>query len=188
MWRKLGICAVVWMLASCGNQVEKPIKNPTQIDTYFPISDFINKQIDGLEGVDLRKDLYVNGDHEQVRQQLTREQWRSELDWFIQADINKASLATAYDIVDENGTTSYRLKPGENSNIEEMTVIYDGDRVDEILVKAFDKNTFYQSETMAKLSTDPVSGNLSTYELETTQKVLLLSPRVLKVKSQVEQP
>ncbi|WP_143959392.1 hypothetical protein [Litoribacter populi] len=186
MFKKL---LVFWILVvgcfSCQNSPQGPVENPTQIQKYFSIADFIQDQIERLEGLAIEKDLYVNGDHEQVIQRLSSEEWRNELDWFIQADINKASLATAYDIQENNGKTLYKLKDGEKSEIQEMTVFYNGERVDEVWIKSHDRNTFYQSETLAKLSTDALTGKLSTYELETTQKVVVLSPRTLKVKSKV---
>jgi predicted DNA-binding antitoxin AbrB/MazE fold protein len=179
------IVCVSLALFSCKSREEEPLANPIQIRAYFPISEFVVEQIQLLEGSKIEKELIVNEDLEQTTQRLDSASWRKELDWFIQMDINKASLATAYEVTEENGKTIHRLKEGEKASLKEMVVFREGQAVKEITLIAEESNTFYGSQTNARLTTDPATGVIDHYELESSQKVWFLDPNTLKVKSRV---
>jgi hypothetical protein len=172
-------------LLSCKPGEKEPLANPIQIRAYFPISEFVIEQIELLEGTAVEKELFVNESLERTTQRLDSAGWRKELDWFIQIDINKASLATAYEVTEENGKTIHKLKEGEKASLKEMVVHREGQAVKEITLVAEESNTFYGSQTNARLTTDPATGRISFYELESRQKVWFLDPNTLKVNSRV---
>lgn len=160
------------------------MKNPTQIDQYFPISDFLYEQISRLNGIAVQKTVVMNGESQVVEQVLSQREWREEFDWFIQADINKASLAQSYETIKDDEVTRHILKPGEKGTLKEMEVIYKAGQVKEINFLTRDENTFYLSETTSRLTTGD-NGLINLYTLESSQKVWFLSPNELLVKSEV---
>jgi hypothetical protein len=173
------------VLISCDSEEETLLKNPVQINNYFPISQFIDGQIPLLDGQVVRKEVDINGERHQVEQVLNERDWREEFDWFIQSDINKASLAQSYHIEEMGNLVSYTLKPGEKGTLQKMEVLYDGDQVKEINILSSRKNTFYRSNASSRLTTGE-DGVINTYRMESTQKVWFLDPNKLLVVSEVQ--
>lgn len=169
---------------SCGTEEEALIKNPTQIDQYFPISDFINQQISRLDGYAVKKTVVMNGEGHEVDQVLFERDWREEFDWFIQSDINKASLAQSYETEKTEHVTRHILKPGEIGVLKQMEVLYENGEVKEINFTTSKENTFYCSNSYSRITTGN-DGLIDSYSLESNQKVWFLSPNEMKVNSQV---
>jgi len=169
---------------SCEQEEEELLKNPVQIDTYFPLSQFINEQIQKLDGRSVSKELLINGERHQVEQVLNQRDWREEFDWFIQSDINKSSLAQSYHTEESGNTIRHTLKPGEKGTLQEMVVIYDGEQVKEIRIVSSRDNTFYSSIATSRLTTGN-DGIINSYRMESTQKVWFLNPNNLLVSSEV---
>lgn len=173
---------VIVLLISCSEDTEQqPMGNPTQIDKYFPLKDFVESQIGLLDGATVRKTIGIKGRLEDAEMRIDAEGWRKELDIFVQSDINKASLATAYETEEDGGTITHRLKPGEKSAIKEIKVIYEEGKVRQISFKAFQDETFYTTLSEGELVVDK-SGRLSAYQVEGTQKVWFLPPNEMVVK------
>jgi len=171
-------------LISCESKEETLLKNPTQIDQYFPISKFMNDQISLLEGRSVLKQVTMNGERHEVKQVLNERDWREEFDWFIQSDINKASLAGSYYTEEMGNITRHTLKPGEKGILRELEVTYDGEQVKEIRMITSRENTFYASNASSKITTGD-DGLIHTYHIVSTQKVWFLNPNKLTVASEV---
>ena len=161
------------------------MENPTQIDTYFLLKDFVLGQIDLLDEVKVRKMTSIKGEVENTEQQMDIEDWRKELDIFIQADINKASLATSYATEKGPDFTIHRLKPGEKSAIQEIKVAYKGDEIRQISFTSYQQNIFYTSESKGILSVDTATGRISSYQVSGMQKVWFLPINEIEVKGEV---
>src|SRR5690606_32857900 len=144
MFRR-GWVVVIALAISCSEDKGQLMDNPTQIDRYFQLKDFVENQILLLDGTTVRKSMVIKGQTEETEVQMDAEGWRRELDIFVQADINKASLATAYETVQGDGLTVHRLKPGEKSAIREIMVSYEGGNVRQINFKAYQDDFFYTS-------------------------------------------
>lgn len=175
---------LVGFLISCSEDIGQPMDNPTQIDKYFPLKDFVENQIGLLDGSTVKKTIGIQGKIEDTEAQMDAEAWRKELDIFIQSDINKASLATAYETEETDGLTVHRLKPGEKSSIKELTVLYDDEQVRQINFKAYQDEFFYRTLSEGELVVDE-SGRLSSYQVNGTQNVWFLSPNEMVVKGVV---
>lgn len=182
--RYLFLLLLVGGLSSCESEDEALLKNPVQIDQYFPISQYLNEQISQLDGRSVQKEVHMNNETQQIEQVFTERDWREEFDWFIQSDINKASLAQSYHTESEGNITRHTLKPGERGVMQEMAVTYDGDQVKEIKMLTSRSNTFYNSNATSILSTGE-DGLINSYSIESTQKVWFLSPNKLTVKGKV---
>ncbi|WP_162340962.1 hypothetical protein [Cyclobacterium salsum] len=173
------------LLISCKEEESRPFANPTQIDTYFPVSDFLEEKIKKSEGVAVSKVIQFNEESEEVRFQPDQEAWRKELDFFFQADINKAAFATAYSTKEEEGLLVHRLKPGEKGTIKEIRVQKRRDRVVSIRVETLNDNLFYHSEVSGEIRLD-AEENLTGYQLLGNQKVWFISPTRLRVTAEIE--
>jgi len=173
------------VLISCESAEEELLKNPVQIDEYFPLSQFIDEQIQHLDGRTVRKELLINGESHQVEQDLNERDWREEFDWFIQSDINKASLAQSYHTEQLGNRVRHTLKPGEKATLQAIEVLYDGEQVKEISIVSSRKNTFYRSNASSRLTTGD-DGIINSYRMESTQKVWFLDPNNLLVISEVQ--
>lgn len=170
---------------SCKNEESKPFANPTQIDTYFPVSDFLEEKIEKCEGVAVTKIIQFNEESEEVRFQPDRQAWRKELDFFFQADINKAAFATAYTTTEEEGVLVHSLKPGEKGSVKEIRVRKKGEQVESIRIITLNDNLFYHSEVSGEIGLD-AQENLATYQLSGNQKVWFMAPTLLKVNAEIE--
>ncbi|GGF34738.1 hypothetical protein [Echinicola rosea] len=176
------------LLFSCDNGEKQPLANPTQIDKYFPLKSFVVNQLDELKDHKVRKTTMINGTEEAMEVTLSKEQWRKELDAFIQADINKAANSTAYEEQKNGKENIYRLKPEAKGNIKEIKVTYlsaNTDKVKQVTFLAKSKNLFYESSTKGTLTIDESTGVISTYSVAGTQKVWFLSPNEILVKGNV---
>jgi len=171
-------------LSSCESKEENLLKNPVQIDQYFPLSQYFNEQITHLDGRSVQKNVTINGESHQVEQVLHERDWREEFDWFIQSDINKASLAGAYHTEEDGNITRHTLKPGEKGILQVLEVTYDGEKVKEIRMATSRENTFYASNASSRITTGQ-DGLINTYYIESTQKVWFLNPNNLTVSSEV---
>lgn len=169
---------------ACNSEESVPFSNPTQIDAYFPISDFLERKIENSSGDEVIKTIRFNEEEEQVKFIPDAEAWRKELDFFFQADINKAALASAYETKDEGQTLVHALKPGEKNNIREIKVVKQEGKVSEIGIVAVKDNLFYHSEMYGELAFDE-NENLSSYSLEGNQKVWFLAGTSLEVLAKV---
>lgn len=181
MFKKGWVLFIIGFVISCSEDKGQPMDNPTQLDKYFPLKDFVENQIDLLDGSTVKKTTGIKGKIEHTEVQMDAEAWRKELDIFIQSDINKASLATAYETEEKGGVTIHRLKPGENSSIKEINVSYEGDQVRQISFKAYQDEFFYSTLSEGELVVDK-SGRLGSYQVNGTQNVWFLSPNEMVVK------
>lgn len=169
---------------SCSEDNRQPMDNPTQIDNYFQLKDFVENQIELLDGSTVRKSVGIEGKVEDTEVRMDAEAWRKELDIFIQADINKASLATAYETEEKEGLTVHRLKSGEKSSIQEIKVAYQGEQISRINFKAYHNEIFYTTGSEGELVVD-ASGQICSYQVHGTQKVWFLSPNEMLIKGEI---
>lgn len=184
MLKKGWVVVIVGLMLSCSQDNGQPMDNPTQIDRYFPLKSFVENQINLLDGTTVRKSMSIKGQVEEMEVPMDAESWRRELDIFIQADINKASLATAYETEERDGLTIHRLKPGEKSAIQEIQVSYEGEQVRQINFKACQDDFFYKTASEGELIVD-TSGRIRAYQVAGSQNVWFLSPNEMLVKGEI---
>ncbi|SHM60933.1 hypothetical protein SAMN04488057_102320 [Cyclobacterium lianum] len=178
------VLLLIWAGIGCKEEQSTPFANPTQIDAYFPLADFLEQKIDNSSGRKVVKTIRFNDEEEQVEFTPDQESWRKELDFFFQSDINKAALASSYETREEGGVLIHSLKPGEKNNIQEIRVSKQEGRVDEIAVIALKDNLFYRSQVQGTLGFD-ANEQLISYSLEGNQKVWFLDATDLQVQATV---
>ncbi|MEX2591629.1 MAG: hypothetical protein WD426_02560 [Anditalea sp.] len=187
MIRNAQIILIFGLILSCKQDEGQPMDNPTQIDKYFLLKDFVEKQISLLDGAKVRKFTSIKGEEESSVLEVDAEKWRKELDIFIQADINKSALISSYETEENSNFQIHRLKPGEESPIQEMKVAYEGNQVSQISFISHQENLFYTAGSVGRLIVDTTSGKIKRYHVTGTQKVWFLSPNEMEVKGEIIQ-
>lgn len=179
------VILILLTFSACNSSEKQPLDNPAQIEKYFPLGGFIEEQIMLLDGLEVIKEIGINGKKETVKLTLDSEAWREELDVFIQADINKNSLATSYET--EKGPTFLRhtLKAGEKGDITSLTVQL-ADGVVRSVAFTFEKeNLFYSSKGSGSITMSDAGDFLSGYEVNGRQKVWFLPANVMSTSAKV---
>ncbi|WP_339923084.1 hypothetical protein [uncultured Cyclobacterium sp.] len=181
------ICLLLYVgtLFSCKKDEQLAIANPTQIDLYFPLSDFLQKNIGKLEFAEVVKEIHFNDETEIVDFSLDSLAWRQELDFFFQSDINKAALASAYETKEEPDLLVHQLKPNEKGNIKLIKVKKNAGKVVNITILSEISNMFYQSTVEGLIILD-ANEEISSYEMSGDQKVWFLPGTNLHVEGKVK--
>lgn len=149
---------------------------------YFDLKGFIEKEIAELpDSIFVSKGARINWKEDIKTTKLSKEQIAEELEVFVKADINKPSLATAYDTEVVKRFLIHELKPDEKGELKKMTVTYGNDEVTAVELMIKKESTFYNSTTIAKLYMAANTFNIDHYSIETTQKILFMDPNNVKV-------
>jgi hypothetical protein len=166
------------MFASCVES-NKSVQETQNI--YFPLKDYIEELALNLHGNVLLKEVIVNGEKEEIIDTLTSENWLKELDFFLQADINRPSLAAAYETQKNDQEIIHQLKKGEKGRVQRIVVNYNADEVKDITFISKSSNLFYTTETKGIIYNRSQEGKIESYVVETTQKVVFLKPNKMSV-------
>ncbi len=169
------------VLTGCRQEEEKPFSNPIQIEQYFPIKAFIEERLPEMDGKEVEKSLILGDRKENSRQQYDQDGWRRELDIFIHADINKASLANAYHTEQKGNSSSHRLKEGEKGEVKILSTFQSGpSQVDSIYFKRKKSNLFYSSSAEGTLVLK--DNKIHSYLINGEQKVWFLPTNRMQVR------
>lgn len=177
------VCCVFLIFQSCDPAARDA---SMEVTTYFPLRTFVDGLGEELSGQTVIKEVTVNGISEQSEQKFQKEDWLNEFEFFIQNDINKPALSSAYTISKVENITKYTLKEGEKNKTKELAVVYEKDQVRELSFLEKKKNFFYTSETKGVMVIDPETGNLSGYSIESYQDVLWSKPNRMTVEGKVK--
>lgn len=148
---------------------------------YFPLKDYVDVLALKLDGRVLNKEVTFNGEKETFIDTLNSENWLQELDFFIQADINKPSLKSAYDTQKTDRAITHQLKKGEKGKTKKIVVNYRGGEVKDITFISSSSNLFYTTETKGIIYNQSLNGEFDSYMVETTQKVIFFKPNKMIV-------
>lgn len=176
----------LFLLLACGKTEQGPLENPTQLDKYFPLVQFVQNQISLLDGMRVAKRVAINGREEEVSMVLNAEGWRKELDLFIQADINKNSLASSYITEESPELLRHTLISGEKGEIQMLTVHRTADKISRIDFSFKKENLFYLSEGSGSLKLRPDGKYISSYEVKGYQKVWFLPSNVMFTAGEIQ--
>lgn len=148
---------------------------------YFNLRGFIELEIGKLEGATVVKTSRVNGEEKIVEVVYTAQEWKNELDAFIQADINTPSLAQSYSTDAQFDYLIHELLPEAKGKVKEIRVRYVKNYPASITFHSKDENLFFSSSTMGDFHLNLATNRLDHYSIETTQKVWFLKPTNIKV-------
>lgn len=183
--RQKVICLMLLVvgLVSCENEEEVVFANPTQVEVYFPLSDFLQESIEKVASAKVQKEIRFNDETELVNFVMDSLSWRQELDFFFQADINKAALAASYETTEEQDLLIHQLKPGEKGDIKRIVVKKQSGEVVEVSILSVINNIFYTSTVEGQINIDEEV--ISSYTLSGEQKVWFLPKTNLQVEAEV---
>ena len=180
---------IIWLVFllffSCGKTKKEPLENPTQLNKYFPLVHFVEDQISILNGKEVSKVISIKGREESVSLVLETGDWRKELDLFIQADINKNSLATSYSTEDSPSLLRHTLIPGEKGEVKTLSVHRSGNKISRIDFTFKKENLFYLSEGSGSLLMTADGQQISRYEVKGFQKVWFLPANVMTTSGEI---
>ena len=194
--RKLGgaIGGVLLALAACSGPQEpaaapsnpRPLRRPG----YFEVLGFLEEQAGLLNrqrpAVQKQVSLF-NGQQETTR--LTPQDWAKELQIFQQADINKPALRGQY-AVDSTVTAgglvrrTYRRQPTTDHPVQTLTVLLQGQAVQELTATLQQDNPLVYSAKQLTLRCQP-AGRLHSYSVRGVQKLVLFDSVRYAVGTQV---
>ena len=186
----------VWLLAGaglltgCGDA--GPAASLVRRPRYFDVKGLLDKQVVQLAqrhaAVTKRVSLRDNAP-ETVR--VPGVKWADELQVFFQADINKAALRGAY-IVDSvplpGGLLrrTYTRLPGQpNAPVARLVVVQQGAVAQEVAATIEQNNALFASQKQLRFRLQ--NGQLSSYEVVGTQKLVLFDTLHYAAAGQIEQ-
>lgn len=165
-------------LLACSPNAEQPALEKLP---YFDLKSFINLELSKIEGDSVLKTSVINGEEQVVDLLYSSEEWKKELAAFYEADINVPSLALSYSTRTTPDQLIHELLPEAKGKVKELTVRYVQNYPVWITFKIKEENLFYTSTTLGALYMNQATGKIDHYQLETTQKVLFLSPTHIKI-------
>jgi hypothetical protein len=163
---------------SCSPTKEEPALEKLP---YFDLKSFINLELSKIEGDSVLKTSEINGEEQLVDLQYDSAQWKEEFAAFYEADINVPSLASSYSTRTTPDQLIHELLPEAKGKVKELTIRYVQNYPAWVTFKIKDENLFYSSTTLGELFMNQATGKIDQYKLETTQKVMFLSPTHIKI-------
>ena len=148
---------------------------------YFDLKGFLDLEISKLAGDSVLKTSEINGEEQIVDLKYASAQWKEEFAAFYEADINVPSLATAYGTRTTPDQLIHELLPEAEGKVKEISIRYVQNYPAWVIFRLKDENMFYQSTTLGEIFMNQATGKIDHYEIETTQKVLFLSPTHIKI-------
>lgn len=166
------------VVLSCSPAKEEPALEKLP---YFDLKEFINLEISKVEGDSVLKTSEINGEEQLVDLKYASAQWKEEFAAFYEADINVPSLAAAYGTRTTPDQLIHELLPEAKGKVKEISIRYVQNYPAWVTFRLKDENMFYQSTTLGEIFMNQATGKIDHYKIETTQKVMFLSPTHIKI-------
>ncbi len=166
------------MVLGCSPNPEEPILEKLP---YFDLKSFIRRELSKIEGDSVLKTSEINGEVQVVDLRYTSKEWEEEFSAFYEADINVPSLASSYSTRTTPDQLIHELLPEGKGKVKELSIRYVQNYPAWVTFKIKDENLFYSTTTLGELFMNQATGKIDQYKLETTQKVMFLSPSHIKI-------
>jgi hypothetical protein len=171
------------VMLSCKNE-----ETQTKINKYFDLKDFVNKKISNLDSrkPSVEKKITM-GDSTDVL--ITKNiDWKSELELFVQADLNKPSYVSSYEIArPDSNTYIYSLKSTEKLVVKTLTIRLDSVLKQPVFVEAQlkDVNKLYDSEKTLTMICDN-QGAIKEYKIIGYQHLAMTDAKKYSIVGQIK--
>lgn len=163
---------------ACAPAKEEPLLEALP---YFDLKAFLNLELNELDGAKVIKTSEINGEKKVEERVYTEQDWKEELDYFYAADINLPALATSYSTKSRSDFLIHELLPEAKGKVKELSIRYVQNYPAWVSFKIKEENYFYSTTTLGEAYLNQATGKLDHYSLETTQKVMFLSPTNIKI-------
>jgi hypothetical protein len=177
--------SLLLVLASfaCAPVAEQPLSDALP---YFDLKSFLNLELKELDGAKVIKTAEINGEKKVEELVYTEQDWKEELDYFYSADINLPALATSYSTKSRTDFLIHELLPEAKGKVKEISIRYVQNYPAWVSFKIKEENLFYSTTTLGEAYLNQSTGKLDHYSLETTQKVMFLSPTHIKISGVIQ--
>jgi hypothetical protein len=154
-----------------------------KVDKYYDLKGLVERQIEALktEKPKVQKNILVNENAE--NQTVDSLDWSKELEFFIQADLNKPAFVSSYRVDSSSMSVKYFLKETEKLPVKFLEVNRMGEDGVEIRALVSNSNYLYDTERNLKLSLK--QGQLIDYQIDGFQKVVFGKKKMFKVMGKV---
>jgi hypothetical protein len=154
-----------------------------KVDKYYDLKGLVERQIEALktEKPKVQKNILVNESTE--NQTVDSLDWSKELEFFIQADLNKPAFVSSYRVDSSSMSVKYFLKETEKLPVKFLEVNRMGEDGVEIRALVSNSNYLYDTERNLKLSLK--QGQLIDYQIDGFQKVVFGKKKMFKVMGKV---
>jgi hypothetical protein len=167
------LCLMVGFSACQSGSAEMRVKK------YYDLKGLVEKQIEALksEKPKIQKSISMNETLE--NQTIDSLDWSQELDFFIQADLNKPAFVSSYRTDSSTMGVKYFLKETENLPVKFLEINRMGE--DGIEVRALVSNNNYLYDTERNLKLAIKQGQLLDYQIDGFQKVVFGEKKNFKI-------
>jgi hypothetical protein len=171
------LCLVATMSACQSGSAEMEVKK------YYDLKGLVERQIKALklEKPKIKKSISMNETLE--NQTIDSLDWSQELDFFIQADLNKPAFVSSYRTDSSTMGVKYFLKETENLPVKFLEINRLGEDGIEIRALVNSHNYLYDTERNLKLSIK--QGQLLDYQINGFQKVVFGEKKNFKIRGEV---
>lgn len=188
--KKLLLTAFIltFLLASC--QKSETAETQAGQTRYFDVPALVNAQISALnqKKPELKKILTISGKKPEELT-LKPEDWKDELQYFREIDINKKALGDAYTVAvleSESGkSTLYTLKPGISAPVRQLEVSTNNqNQVNALRAVCEQNNTLFYSSELREMIFNPPN-TLAAFKITGVQKVALFDSLRYQTKGKI---
>lgn len=178
--------AVIWsllmaLLWSCSGSNESVSTDAI----YFPLRDFLEVRTTELDSTYVVKEVTINGKRERMEKMMGPADWLKELEIFMQADLNRPSLASSYETTRSQDYLIHELKSGEKAKVQKVVVRFEDSIVKEISFHTKSENIFYSSETRGVIFARSITGKIDNYVVDSQQKVVFMKPNRMVIRASI---
>ncbi len=174
--------AFLWLfLGAAFSCVTSSEKDKLEKLPYFDIKGFLDLELGKLDSTSVLKTSRINGEERTEEVTYTIQDWKEELDYFYRADINIPSLSLSYSTETKSDYLIHKLLPDSQGKVKEIAIRYFQNYPASISFKMKEENMFFFYSTSGEFYMNQSTGKLDHYAIETTQKVLFLKPKNIKI-------
>jgi hypothetical protein len=154
-----------------------------KVKKYYDLKGLVERQIVTLksEKPKVQKNILVNENAE--NQTVDSLDWSKELEFFVQADLNKPAFVSSYRVDSSSMGVKYFLKETEKLPVKFLEVNRLGEDGVEIRALVSNSNYLYDTERNLKLSLK--QGQLTDYQINGFQKVIFSQKKMFKIMGKI---
>ena len=154
-----------------------------KVKKYYDLKGLVERQIIALklEKPKVKKDISVNEVAE--NQTVDSLDWVKELEFFMQADLNKPAFVSSYRVDSSLRGVQYFLKETEKSPVKFLEINRMSEDGIEIRALLTNNNYLYDTERHLRLSLK--QGQLIDYQIDGFQKIVFGKKKMFKVRGTV---
>ncbi|NBA76029.1 hypothetical protein GOQ04_10785 [Emticicia sp. ODNR4P] len=110
--------------------------------------------------------------------------WEKELDFFIQADLNKPAFLNSYQISQNDSLVTYMLKPTETQLVKEIKLVLKNGKLQQVYALLSDENYLYK--TRKEIKADFEHNRLKHYEIDGFQQLVFGEKKAYQIKATIQ--